>query len=64
MNTGDKVIYTADVHKDYQNQIGEIFDFDLKYRLASIRFKDGTIIPVFYDEIKEVYCKTGQMIGL
>lgn len=54
MNTGDKVIYIADVHKDYQNQIGEVFDFDLKHRLLSIKFEDGVVIPIFYDEIKTI----------
>lgn len=51
MNTGDKVRYISNVHKNYTNKFGKAFDFDLKYQILSIEFEDGIVITVFWNEI-------------
>lgn len=54
MKTGDKAIYTADVHRDYTGQKAVAMEFDLENRMVNLKFNDGQLLWVFWNEIKEV----------
>ncbi|WP_333647974.1 hypothetical protein [Lacrimispora sp.] len=54
MKTGDKVKYTPDVHLDYIGQVAEVVEFDMPGGMVDLKFHDGQLLWVFWDEITEM----------
>lgn len=54
MKTGDMVTYSSDVHPDYSGQNAVVMEFDLVAGMVNLKFEDGMLLWVFWDEIAEL----------
>jgi nicotinamidase-related amidase len=53
MKSGDKVIYTSDVHSDFTGQDATAIEFDLGTKMVNLQFRNGQELWAFWDEIAE-----------
>ena len=51
LKSGDSVVYMADVYQEYTGQKAAAIEFDLKAGMVNLRFQDGMLLWVFWDEI-------------
>lgn len=51
LKSGDIVVYSADVHPEYTGQKAEAMEFDLHVGQVNLKFADGNLFWVFWDEI-------------
>ncbi|GLC79218.1 hypothetical protein [Lacrimispora brassicae] len=51
LKSGDMVVYMADVHQEYIGQKAVAMEFDLHVGQVNLKFADGNLLWVFWDEI-------------
>lgn len=52
LRTGSRVRYISDEYPEYTNQECTAIDFDLEYRIMSLKCSDGKIIAAFWNEVE------------